>query len=272
MPRVFQRVASALFGLDQATIDALVARSAAMQAPRRAHPRRHLAARTPTEPVARSLWGDEEADGEDDVLVASPPEGSRLRKRQSTDTSGSRRIASSVRCRGKLHTDPTLAVLNTPVYIATDSRKPMSDPNLKLFFDTFPCSFVLSDFVKVTDVNRVPVAAFEKLAGLTSAEDGLKLDKFLYPLLEAVIAAKVRLLPLSKMTLDAEHGVTGFGSRRDARVDVQRVRRDVPPPGLRRRDRSAQSRRPRIEKCSPSTFAVSCMYPHCTRMMHGSRT
>lgn len=151
-----------------------------------------------------SSWGSEEPNDwsdmdEDEVPLSAGTLGrdprTVLRKRQTSQvqqTSSSNVNYPSVRCRGTLHTEPKLAVLNTPVYIATDSMRPLKDKNLKLFFDTFPCSYVLSDLTEVTAVNRVPVTSFRKLGTLTSAEDGLKLDRFLYPLLEAVIAAKVR--------------------------------------------------------------------------------
>lgn len=199
MPRVFRQVASALFKLDEANIEALIARSAAIKPPKRPHPRRHLAARAYVE--RDGLWGDEEADGDDEVFISAghnDNEQTVLRKRQVPGAStppAAEQPPPSLRCRGTLHTDPKLTVLNTPVYIATDSRTPLTDRNLKLFFDTFPCAFVLSDLIRVTDVNWSPVLEFKKLESLRSADDGLKLDKFLYPLLEAVIAAKVRSHP-----------------------------------------------------------------------------
>lgn len=71
------------------------------------------------------------------------------------------------------------------IYIATDSHHPTEDPNLQLFFQTFPCISILSDFASIPQMKR-----FNKLV---SEQDGLPLRKFLTPFLDAQIASKSAL-------------------------------------------------------------------------------
>lgn len=105
-------------------------------------------------------------------------------------------LHSSLSCRGYLHTDANLVSLNTPVFLATDSKLPESDPNLAIFFDSFPCLFVLSDFESAdpTAVNSEPLQQLRDLQGLTNKEDGVRLAPFLYPLVDAMVAAKGRYM------------------------------------------------------------------------------
>ncbi|KAF5388855.1 hypothetical protein D9757_005649 [Collybiopsis confluens] len=83
-------------------------------------------------------------------------------------------------CRGLYHTKPQLMALNTPLYIATDATD--KDPSLALFFDTFPCTFVLSDFL----------GSLTALTRINNLYDGLELKKFLLPFIDAMIVGKAR--------------------------------------------------------------------------------
>lgn len=83
-----------------------------------------------------------------------------------------------VPCQGPLHENAELLSLNTPLFISTDVTNPFKHPLLRLFFDTFPCTFVLSDFSE-------EVAT---LKHLKSGYDGLLLYDFLLPFLDATVA------------------------------------------------------------------------------------
>lgn len=98
-------------------------------------------------------------------------------------------LASSLTCRGPLHTLPHLLPFNAPLFIATDSKLPNSDPNLAIFFDSFPCTFTLGDFASVSAINSEPVEGLTKLNGLRNKDDKVPLAQFLYPQLDAQIAA-----------------------------------------------------------------------------------
>lgn len=100
----------------------------------------------------------------------------------------------SVHCRKPLYTERELLLLNTPIFLATDSSIPDKDPALKIFFDTFPCIFTLSDFSspKPTSLHSEPIQAFEELNQLRNRDDGVPLAKFFYPLIDAMVAAKGR--------------------------------------------------------------------------------
>ncbi|GAA5876375.1 hypothetical protein JCM8547_003022 [Rhodosporidiobolus lusitaniae] len=126
-------------------------------------------------------------------------------------------LSPTLHCRSPLHPSSSgpsyLLPLNTPLYIATDSRSPTSDPALAPFFRWFPCVFLLEDFERVSEVNEEGVEGLEELvsgedAGVggegeggdvkggkggnrwTSEWDGQAMAKYLYPFLEAEIAAR----------------------------------------------------------------------------------
>lgn len=103
-------------------------------------------------------------------------------------------LHSSLKCRKALYEEEDLLPLNTPIFLATDSSIPDQDPALKLFFDTFPCIFTLSDFSssKPTTLNSEPIPAFEELNRLRNRDDGVPLAGFFYPLIDAMVAAKGR--------------------------------------------------------------------------------
>lgn len=83
-----------------------------------------------------------------------------------------------LRCRGELHKGPDLVPLNAPLFISTDANDPSEHPLLRPFFDTFPCTFVLSDFSEEV----------AELKQLESGYDGLMLHDFLLPFLDAIVA------------------------------------------------------------------------------------
>ena len=95
-----------------------------------------------------------------------------------------RESARPSQCQESLYTDPKYASLNTPIYMATDSHHPAKDPNLQLFFQTFPCIFVLSDFQDGI------IPEMDQYGKLISKQDGLPLHTFLTPLLDAQVASK----------------------------------------------------------------------------------
>ncbi|GAA5927209.1 hypothetical protein JCM3775_002479 [Rhodotorula graminis] len=112
-------------------------------------------------------------------------------------------IASSLHCRRPLHdvdATPHLARLNVPLYIATDSRNPTTDPALAPFNRWFPCIFFLSDFAQASEVNDEPVAELEALVEGKGVDeggnewvsdwDGQAMARYLFPFLEAEIAAR----------------------------------------------------------------------------------
>ncbi|GAA5922041.1 uncharacterized protein JCM15063_003168 [Sporobolomyces koalae] len=98
----------------------------------------------------------------------------------------------NLHCRGPLHTDLDLKRLNVPLYLATDSPSPTEDPNLRPFFDAFPCAFVLSDFDHPFEPRNddIVVESVQEMGRLVSELDGFKLGRLFLPFLEAIIASK----------------------------------------------------------------------------------
>ncbi|RDB24811.1 hypothetical protein Hypma_008009 [Hypsizygus marmoreus] len=82
-------------------------------------------------------------------------------------------------CRGTLHTRRDLRPLNIPLFISTDVDRPEHNPLLLRFYRTFPCVFHLSDFPK----------AMASLRELQNANDGVMLNDFLLPFLDAMVVA-----------------------------------------------------------------------------------
>jgi hypothetical protein len=100
----------------------------------------------------------------------------------------------SLTCRSPLHTDRTLLAFNTPLYLATDSRSPTTDPHLSIFFDSFPCTFILADFDSVSDFNEGKIVdSVGRMKGLVNKADGIGLGRLLVPFLEAIVASKGRI-------------------------------------------------------------------------------
>lgn len=74
-----------------------------------------------------------------------------------------------------LHTGPYASQLNAPLFIASDAPNPRTHSALAIFFATFPCAYVLSDFP-------------EELQSLVKLQDPP--GRFLIPLVDAVIAGQ----------------------------------------------------------------------------------
>ncbi|CAO3593542.1 unnamed protein product [Absidia cylindrospora] len=68
----------------------------------------------------------------------------------------------------------------TIIYIATDAPNPAHNPLLRKIYDTFPCVFDLSDFS----------FALDALRQVYVAEERVRLDDYLIPMLDAIIAAQ----------------------------------------------------------------------------------
>ncbi|KAK4049441.1 hypothetical protein OIV83_004174 [Microbotryomycetes sp. JL201] len=98
-------------------------------------------------------------------------------------------LASSMSCRGQLHTRDDMLPFNAPLFIATDSKVPTEDSNLAVFFDSFPCTFTLGDFSSTNDLNKEPVQGLSEINMLRNEEDKVPLAQFFYPQLDAQIAA-----------------------------------------------------------------------------------
>lgn len=86
----------------------------------------------------------------------------------------------TLRCSAHLHTATHLLALNMPLFISIDAHSPRTNAALLLFVQTFPCIFFLSDFS----------SHLEPLRTLVNAEDGLRLEDFLLPLVYSIVAAK----------------------------------------------------------------------------------
>lgn len=83
-------------------------------------------------------------------------------------------------CHGPLHKQPGLLLLNTPLYISTDSSHPKTDPALRIFLGTFPCTFFLADFDGTLS---------RSLKDIKNELDGLSIWPFMRPVLDAMVAA-----------------------------------------------------------------------------------
>lgn len=114
-------------------------------------------------------------------------------------------LAASLTCRGPLHTNARFLPFNAPLFLATDSKLPDADPNLAVFFAAFPCTFTLADFAALP--------ALGELNRLRSARDKTPLAQFLYPQLDAQVAAWGRGLvgtpqsTYSRFAIDVLHQV-----------------------------------------------------------------
>ena len=229
MKRVFRDVCAGLH-VDAALVEQLLAEST--EAQHRARLAR--AELVPDSPLSEadaplslpwsSMEGDEDEpdasdDGDDEDWVAADdvelPTRARLRTRAAPATYPFSPEAKS--CRRPRYTDPERLVLNKRIYIATDSRSPLTDPALAPFVRTFPCVFFLSDFTKT-------VPALTEMIQVRSEQERVKLGSFFVPLLEAVVAARANRVfgtpGPSRPVLDPADRVR--------RLDVQRLRQDEP--------------------------------------------
>ena len=84
-----------------------------------------------------------------------------------------------VQCTGKLHETPKLVPLNVPLFVATDVEDALALAPLRA---AFPCTIFLRDLAEVPEVRM--------LDHLVSADDGVRLGRFLAPLLDAAIVAR----------------------------------------------------------------------------------
>lgn len=98
-------------------------------------------------------------------------------------------LSPSLTCRRPYHTDPSLLPFNAPLFIATDSKTAANDPRLAVFTRAFPCTFFLNDFGAGSGVSRKEVEELGTLARLRNGEDKVPMAGFLYPQLDAQIAA-----------------------------------------------------------------------------------
>lgn len=84
-----------------------------------------------------------------------------------------------LKCRTPRHHE-AYNLLNVPLYVATDVQDPGSNPAFLLLRRTFPCIFFLGDFPEKT----------QQLQSLRSPYDGVPLQPFLLPFVDAMVAAK----------------------------------------------------------------------------------
>lgn len=120
-------------------------------------------------------------------------------------------LDSSLTCRGPLYPpDSPYIKLNAPLYLATDSRIPTADPNLAIFFKSFPCTFVLSDFGP-SPLNAEPIEELHQLEAWRNMDDHVPLAPFLYPVVDMMVAAKARAIvgtpqsTFSRFAIDVLH-------------------------------------------------------------------
>ena len=117
----------------------------------------------------------------------------------------------SLKCRGPLYPpDSPYIKLNAPLFLATDSRIPTADPNLAIFFKSFPCTFVLSDFGS-SPYNSQPIETLHQLEAWRNMDDHVPLAPFLYPIVDMMVAAKARAIvgtpqsTFSRFAIDVLH-------------------------------------------------------------------
>lgn len=179
MQRTFQELVVDKLGVDKALLPTLLAageRRAASYPPPASKDRRTL---------VESPWSGFDSPVEEGIpsLVEEP---ARLTRRQAARLAVADRetspLSSTLSCRGELYNDPALFALNAPLYVATDSSHPLSDPALSLFFANFPCSFILSDFDRKSEVNSgEPVRSLKTMERAVNVNDGVKLGRLLLP-------------------------------------------------------------------------------------------
>lgn len=182
--------------------EAVRSRSRSRSRSHRRTERRSTALLPPSHLVERSPWAL--VDGEYDVDSAAelstpslPVSSSTLSKRRLFDWFAPPEPSSFLRnltCRSPLHTSPSLKAFNTPVYLATDSRSPETDANLRPFFDAFPCTFIFSDFDRPDEARNdgLVVQSVHAMGRLVNELDGVSLGRLFLPFLEAIVAAMAR--------------------------------------------------------------------------------
>ncbi|KAF8332767.1 uncharacterized protein EI90DRAFT_3054329 [Cantharellus anzutake] len=107
-------------------------------------------------------------------------------------------------CLGTLHSRLEHSALNTPIFIATDVKKPRVHLALELFRKTLPCVFFLSDFDNVLSPLKTSDIFFND-------DEGLRVDTFLLPFVDAMVASMGREVlgtphsTFSRFTVDVLH-------------------------------------------------------------------
>lgn len=148
--------------------------------------------------VERSTWTElDDAFEEHELFYYDEGVRHVVRKRAAlpVDVDSAPPVLRDLTCRSPLHTAPELLPFNKPLYLATDSRDPASDPALAIFFHTFPCTFVLNDFDRPSELNGgVVVESVQQMSRLENENDRMPLGRLFLPFLEAVIAAKAELV------------------------------------------------------------------------------
>lgn len=86
-------------------------------------------------------------------------------------------------CRRWPHVSKELRRFNVPVFLSTDIRDPENDPALTGFFRAFPCTHLLGDF-------GMQMAPLKKLK---NGYDGLAMEPFLIPFLDAMVVGEARI-------------------------------------------------------------------------------
>ncbi|GAA5908433.1 uncharacterized protein JCM6883_005545 [Sporobolomyces salmoneus] len=194
MTSIFRKVTHSVLGIKAKEVDRLV-REVSKQTKRSLRPRRSFVSNSTFPPT----WDDDEEAENAESPVFRPHLVPRSLDLTARAHSGhlAKPLAPSLHCRKPLWpaNDKTLSRLNIPLYLATDSPSPAEEPSLKIFYEYFPCLFVLSDFISPTPgVSDESVPALERLVNgdkeWISDFDGLNLATFLYPFLEAEIAAR----------------------------------------------------------------------------------
>ncbi|KAH9812384.1 hypothetical protein DFH28DRAFT_398834 [Melampsora americana] len=216
MPKVFEKLCSEVFHLTQDQINQLLhshEQSLAAKGSKRHEPRSFVTALREPSPknqaviqddhyqswnqyedeedglISQAISGIVHADSRDDINMEVPlslsPDYFPLTRRSSIYSAYRTGAAENMKCRRKLYTDSELQHLNVPIYIATDVAQPMDHIHLSIFFKSFPCVFLLSDFISPDATTNV-----RNLDHIRSGNDGLKLKHFLTPMLDAIIAAK----------------------------------------------------------------------------------
>lgn len=212
MQRVFRKLVHDVFGLKNAQIDVLLAEAAASaghasQAKGKGGAK--VARAFGQEERDRQEWDDKDDEEElainEDESLETPSSVFRrttaLSRRAVHTAPPPRALSPPLTCRSPLHDPllaPHLAPLNTPLYIATDSRSPTTDAALRPFMRWFPCVFFLSDFVELVEELGELVSATGEGGGKWVSEwDQQPLARYLFPFLEAEVRPTPSLsLPL----------------------------------------------------------------------------
>ncbi|BGP03736.1 hypothetical protein NBRC10513v2_007468 [Rhodotorula toruloides] len=198
MQRVFRKLVHDVFGLKNAQIDVLLAEAGGHASSAK------VARAFGREERVEQPWDDEDDEEElvldQDESLETPSSvfaRTTTRSRRAVHTAPpSRPLSPLLTCRSPLHDPllaPHLAALNTPLYIATDSRSPTTDAALRPFMRWFPCVFFLSDFVELVEElgELVNAKGGEGGGGKWVSEwDQQPLARYLFPFLEAEIAAR----------------------------------------------------------------------------------